>query len=246
MCFYSARRQEILHDNGAEIDQELETTQSRTTENSSSATEFMHSGHLLPRVPSINPFIPVDPVKIKTPMVPLLLDDSDIGDDDLDKPRSPAKRELTAVEKMELEVLEEQLGHLLEAVKSRKLSGAVKIKHGVNALRLAVHLHNNNGHIDTALSDLQTILYKMAWDYHSLFFEAELFKTLLDISVANRCKDGSKLALQLLLVVFERDARVSGGAVRQELFDDLFNVIADCLSNENDDFQLGWGLWFLS
>jgi len=246
LCVYTARRQEILQDNGAEIDEGYETGQSHATENSSSATEFMYSGLLLPRVPSINPFIPPDPVKIKTPMVPLILDDSDSGDDVMEKHRSAAKAQLTAVEKMELEVLEEQLQHLLEAIQSKKLSGAVKIKHGVNALRLAVHLHSNSGRIDTALAVLQTVLYKLAWDYHSLFFEAELFKTLLDVSTASRCTDGSKLALQLLLVIFERDARVSGGAVRQELFDDLRHVIADCLVSENDEFQLGWGLWFLS
>ena len=41
-------------------------------------------------------------------------------------------------------------------------------------------------------------------------------------------------------------ARVNGGTVRVELFQGLKDAIATCLASDNDEFTLGWGLWFLS
>jgi hypothetical protein len=200
---------------------------------------------LPPRVPLKNPFIPSELVKVKTPRVELVLEDSGESENDADK-TSNSNPELTAEEKLDLEVLQEQFGHLLEAVKSKKLTGAVKISHGMNALRLAVHLNSNRAHIETALTQLQTALYKLAWDYCLLFFETEPFDALVQVSADGRCLQCSKIALQVLLVLFERDARVNGGAVREELFDNLREVIGACLSSDDDEFKLGWGLWFVS
>jgi hypothetical protein len=211
------------------------------------ASSSSNRGHTPLRVPSRNPFIPADPVKVKTRNAEIVFDDSDDGSqDDANASSDAVIPELTAEEKLQVEVLQEQLGHLVEAGKSKKLTGPVKITHAINALRLAVHLHVNRTHIDTALPGLQTVLYKLAWDYHQYFFEVEHFDVLLDISADDRCNEGSKLALQVLLVLFERDARVNGGTVRVELFQGLKDAIATCLASDNDEFRLGWGLWFLS
>ncbi len=104
-----------------------------------SASTVDSEQRLPPRVPLKNPFIPSELVKVKTPKVELVLEDSGESENDADK-TSNSNPELTAEEKLDLEVLQEQFGHLLEAVKSKKLTGAVKISHGMNALRLAVHL----------------------------------------------------------------------------------------------------------
>jgi hypothetical protein len=224
--------------------EEHEYALSRNTHTGSAGT--VDSGQRLPpRVPLNNPFIPSEPVKVKTARVELVLEDSSESENDADKP-SNSNPELTAEEKLDLEVLQEQFGHLLEAVKSKKLTGAVKISHGMNALRLAVHLNSNRAHIETALTQLQTALYKLAWDYCLLFFETEPFDTLVQVSADGRCLHCSKIALQVLLVLFERDARVNGGAVREELFDNLHDLIGACLSSDDDEFKLGWGLWFVS
>jgi hypothetical protein len=205
------------------------------------------SGNEVPqRVPSINPFIPSLPVKVKTPRVDLVIEDSDDSSADAEKIHVDDTPELTVEEKLDLLVLQEQLGHLLEAVKSKKLGGSVKISHGMNALRLGVHLNANRAHVDGAFLDLQTALYKLAWDYNQLFFESEPFGTLVDVANDGRCLEGSKIALQVLLVLFERDARVNGGTVREQLFGSLHDLIVACLSSEDDEFKLGWGLWFAS
>ena len=212
-----------------------------------SSPEIALSGNQVPlRVPSINPFIPSLPVKLKTPKVDLVIEDSDDSSADAEKIHADDTPELTVEEKLDLLVLQEQLGHLLEAVKSKKLGGSVKISHGMNALRLGVHLNANRAHVDGAFLDLQTALYKLAWDYNQLFFESEPFGTLVDVANDGRCLEGSKIALQVLLVLFERDARVNGGTVREQLFGSLHDLIVACLSSEDDEFKLGWGLWFAS
>jgi hypothetical protein len=210
------------------------------------ASTSSNPGHMPQRIPSRNPFLPNDPVKIKSPSAEIVFDDSDGSQDDANTSRDAVITELTAEEQLQLEVLMEQLGHLVEAGKSKKLTGPVKIAHAINALRLAVQLHVSQARIDSTLTDLQTVLYKLAWDYHQYFFEVEHFEVLLGISVDDRCAEGSKLALQVLLVLFERDARVNGGHVRVELFESLKDAITMCLSSEFDEFRLGWGLWFLS
>lgn len=209
------------------------------------ASTSSNPGHTPLRIPSRNPFLP-DPVKVKSPHAEMVFEDSDGSQDDASTSRDAIIPELTAEEQLQVEVLQEQLGHLVEAGKSKKLTGPVKIEHAINALRLAVHLHVSRARIDSTLPHLQTVLYKLAWDYHQYFFEAEHFDVLLDICVDDRCTEGSKLALQVLLVLFERDARVNGGSVRVELFESLKDAITMCLSSENDEFRLGWGLWFLS
>jgi hypothetical protein len=211
-----------------------------------STPEIVLSSIVPQRVPSINPFIPSVPVKLKTPRVDLVIEDSDDSSADAEKTHVDDSPELTAEEKLDLQVLQEQLGHLLEAVKSKKLSGSVKVSHGMNALRLGVHLNANRENVDGALLDLQTALYKLAWDYNQLFFESEPFGTLIDVANDGRCLEGSKIALQVLLVLFERDARVNGGTVREQLFDSLHDLIVACLTSEDDEFKLGWGLWFAS
>jgi hypothetical protein len=211
----------------------------------SAAHDTAKSGNNLLRIPSINPYIPANPAKSKASSAELVFEDTE-SDDDAAQSGTPIAPELTAEEKLNLDVLRQQFDHLLEAVKSKKLTGAVKISHGMNALRLALRLHASHAHVDTVLDDLQTVFYKLAWDYHSLFFESETFQTLVDVFTDGRSKVCSKLALQAFLVFFERDVRVNGGAVRAELFDSLHNIIAACLANEDDVFQLEWGLWFVS
>lgn len=212
-----------------------------------STPEIVISTNQVPqRVPTINPFIPSVTAKPKIPRVDLVIEDSDDSSADAEKTYVDDGPELTAEEKLDLQVLQEQLGHLLEAVKSKKLSGSVKVSHGMNALRLGVHLNANRTHVDGALLDLQTALYKLAWDYNQLFFESEPFGTLIDVANDGRCLEGSKIALQVLLVLFERDARVNGGSVREQFFGSLHDLIVACLNSEDDEFKLGWGLWFAS
>lgn len=219
-------------------------TTADSPDNASPANEVVNSSNVMVRIPTINPYIP-NPVKMKSPNVDLVFDDSE-SEDDVEKSRVSKSPELSAEEKLNIDVLRQQFDHLVEAVKSKKLTGAVKIAHGMNALRLALHLHATHAQVDNALSDLQAVLYKLAWDYHSLFFEAETFRTLVDVFIDGRSILCSKLALQVLLVFFERDVRINGGAVRSEFFDGLSDVIASCLQSEDAEFQLEWGLWFVS
>jgi hypothetical protein len=215
-----------------------------TTAISNDASGFNRDEPSVRRVPSVNPFIPR--IKTKTASVPLIFEDSDGSDENTVTPSVAAKPELTVEEKMHLEVMQEQLHHLCEAIKSKKVAGAVKIKLGMDSFQLLAHLDVNHADISSSLSDLQGALYKLAWDYHTLFFEGESFQFLLDYSVDGRCKSASKLALQVILVLFERDARVNGGMVRLELFDSLYDIIADRLSIDDDEFEREWGLWFVS
>ncbi len=199
---------------------------------------------LLMRVPTTNPFIPPEPVKVRTPKVELVVEDSEESANDADND-DVAGPELTEEEKLDLDVLHQQFSHLIEAVKSKKLSGAVKVSHAINALRLAAHLSSSGADLGDALTDLLSAMYKLAWDYTAICLESEPFGTLVDVALDKRCSECSKVALQVLLVLFERDARVSGGCVRGELFDALYDVIAASLMDE-DDFVVEWGLWFVS
>jgi hypothetical protein len=213
---------------------------------SSPANQFINTGKMsLLQIPTTNPYIPSKAVRVKRPSVNMVFDDSD-SEDGNHKPRVSKPPELTAQEKRSLEVHRQQFDHLVEAVKSKKLAGAVKISHGLNALRLARDLQSTHAQVDNALADLQLVLNKLAWDYHSLFLEAETFNILLDICIDSRSTLYSKSALQVLLVVFERDVRVNGGSIRADFFDALQGVIDSCLQCEDGEFQLEWGLWFVS
>jgi hypothetical protein len=213
--------------------------------NHAASSGISHAAPSLPmRVPAVNPFIPSEPVKVRTPRVELVVEDSDDNANEADN-EVVASPELTEEEKMDLDVLHQQFSHLIEAVKSKKLTGAVKVSHAINALRLAAHLSSSGADLGESLADLLTSLYKLAWDYTGICLESEPFGTLVDVALDNRSSECSKVALQVLLVLFERDARVSGGSVRVELFDPLYDVIAASLTDE-DDFVVDWGLWFVS